>query len=266
MAYALWVYTCDHSSEWGDGWNGEDLSIYSPELRARSSSSSPSSLHQGGRALHAVARPFAPRIAGSLVHARYDVHSRRFGLCFNAEEEGSACCRLPTLRARETEVFIPLFQYPCGFNVFVSGGGGGGGGDSLRVVTAAYPHPPHADDGFVVLVYTAQQPLPGAPLQFLLITPCSAPASGNGKSKTVGGKLLGALAGIQRALAGLLERSAPLEQSWRSAPLEPGVVGLSVRLPRSPPCIALAKIEAELRKQGRMETPAMVFQARDRSV
>ena len=198
--------------------------------------------------MHAVARPFAPRIAGSLVHARYDVHSRRFGLCFNTEEGGGACCRLPTRRARETEVFIPLFQYPCGFNVFVSGGGGGG--DSLRVVTAAYPHPPHADDGFVVLVYTAQQPLPGDPLQFLLITPCSAPASGNGTSKTVGGKLLG-------ALAGLLQRGAPLA---------PGVVGPSVRLPRSPPCIALAKIEAELRKQGRMETPAMVFQGGDRRV
>jgi len=133
-------------------------------------------------------------------------------------------------------------------NVFVSSSGGGG--DSFRVVTPAYPHPPHADDAFVVLVYTAQQPLPGAPLQFLLITPCSTPASGNGKSKTVGGKLLG-------ALAGLLQRGAPLA---------PGVVGLSVRLPRSPPCIALAKIEAELRKQGRMETPAMVFQGGDRTV
>lgn len=98
VSYAIWNYTPDNSGEHGDGWNGEDLSIYSREC--------------GGRALRAVVRPHARACAGRILHVGFDLRSRRFEL----EVEGDPALSVPT------EIFLPMLQYPTGFVVELSDG------------------------------------------------------------------------------------------------------------------------------------------------
>ena len=49
LSYTLWNYTPDNSNAHGDGWNGEDLSIFS-----RDQQRDPADIDSGGRALSAV--------------------------------------------------------------------------------------------------------------------------------------------------------------------------------------------------------------------
>ena len=66
LSYTLWLYEPTHASQpWYDGWNLEDLSIYSraPQARYGSLERDPSNVHFGARGLRAFARPFCRRRA-----------------------------------------------------------------------------------------------------------------------------------------------------------------------------------------------------------
>ncbi|MDE2635461.1 MAG: cellulase family glycosylhydrolase [Chloroflexota bacterium] len=107
LSYTLWNYTPDNSNARGDGWNGEDLSIFS-----RDQQRDPANIDSGGRALTAVVRPYARAIAGQPVHMRFDRARGRFTFCFRHDSAVS----------EPTELFVPNSQFPEGYTVEVSDG------------------------------------------------------------------------------------------------------------------------------------------------
>ena len=107
LSGTLWNYTADNDNRWGDQWNDEDLSIFS-----RDQQSDPNDLNSGGRALEAVVRPYAGRIAGEPLEMVFDLKGRRFEFAFRHDASVEA----------PTEVYVPNLQYPDGYRVEVSDG------------------------------------------------------------------------------------------------------------------------------------------------
>jgi hypothetical protein len=95
---AHWNYTADNDNRWGDGWNQEDLSIFSrDQQRAR-----PDDPDAGARALKGFCRPCVHAAAGTPVRQELaqDTHS------FTLEIDVDAQVQAPT------EVFVPLVHFP----------------------------------------------------------------------------------------------------------------------------------------------------------
>ena len=107
VSCTVWNYTPDNSNRRGDQWNDEDLSIFSRDQQA-----DPADIHSGGRALVAVVRPYARRIAGDPLRMAFDRRRGAFELEFRHDPAVSA----------PTEVFVPAYQYPHGCLVEVSDG------------------------------------------------------------------------------------------------------------------------------------------------
>jgi hypothetical protein len=107
LSGTLWNYTPDNSNAHGDQWNGEDLSIFS-----RDQQTDPQDLHSGGRALEALVRPYARAVAGEPLRMRFDRRRRTFELAFRHD---------PAVAA-PTEIFVPAYQYPRGYEVELSDG------------------------------------------------------------------------------------------------------------------------------------------------
>lgn len=105
--YTLWNYTADNSNERGDGWNGEDLSIFS-----RDQQTDPQDLNSGGRALEALVRPWPRRIAGQPLALRFNIKTREFTFSFKPDPDTTA----------PTEIFIPTYQYPQGYVIHTTAG------------------------------------------------------------------------------------------------------------------------------------------------
>ncbi len=107
LNFTLWNYTADNTNERGDGWNGEDLSIFS-----LSQQQDPQDINSGGRALEALVRPWPRKVAGEPVKIKYNLKSKKFSFRFRQE---------PGLD-QATEIFIPAYSYPHGFQLWVSDG------------------------------------------------------------------------------------------------------------------------------------------------
>jgi hypothetical protein len=107
LSSTQWNYTADNSNARGDGWNGEDLSIWS-----RDQQTDPKDIHSGGRALSAIVRPYASATAGEPLQMYYDRGSRTFSYRFRHD---------PSIAA-PTEIFIPDYPYPQGVVIEVSDG------------------------------------------------------------------------------------------------------------------------------------------------
>ncbi|GHU16651.1 glycosyl hydrolase family 35 [Spirochaetia bacterium] len=78
----IWNYTADNTNEAGDGWNGEDLSIFSGK---------------DGRARAGWLRPYAMATAGTPLSMQWDRKTGTFTYCYRADPEIKA----------PTEVFLP---------------------------------------------------------------------------------------------------------------------------------------------------------------
>ena len=107
LNYTLWNYSSDNTNERGDGWNGEDLSVFS-----RDQQSDPSDINSGGRALSAVLRPYAKKVAGEPLNMRVDLKRGLFTFSFRHDSDVT----------EPTEIFVPNSQYPDGYRVEVSDG------------------------------------------------------------------------------------------------------------------------------------------------
>lgn len=107
LSYTIWNYTPDNSNARGDNWNGEDLSIFS-----RDQQEDPADINSGGRALSALLRPYARKVAGEPLNMRFDRASRLFTFSFRHDSEVTEA----------TEIFVPAAQYPEGFRVEISDG------------------------------------------------------------------------------------------------------------------------------------------------
>jgi len=103
----IWNYTADNTNERGDMWNDEDLSIFS-----RDQQTNRDDIHSGGRALEAIVRPYARKVAGEPLRMYFDLPTRTFEFEFRHD---------PAVRA-PTEIFIPNYQYPGGIVVEISDG------------------------------------------------------------------------------------------------------------------------------------------------
>ena len=107
MNSTQWNYTASNRNDQavGDGWNQEDLSIYSIDQRT-----DPSDIDSGGRGLKGFVRPYARAISGRPLKMKFKRESGAFRFVYEAEEGG------------ETEIFVPRLQYPNGYDVEVEGG------------------------------------------------------------------------------------------------------------------------------------------------
>jgi hypothetical protein len=121
-----WNYTVSNrnDSAIGDGWNQEDLSIYS-----RDQASAPDDPDSGGRAVTGFSRPYARAVQGEPRSCAFDVAEKRFRLVFDAD---------PTVSA-PTEIFVPRVHFATGFSVEAPGCTVHRLGDSLIHVSARDP-------------------------------------------------------------------------------------------------------------------------------
>ena len=106
----IWNYTSDNTNAHGDGWNGEDLSIFSRDQIAQGHHRD---VFGGGRALQAIVRPYACRCAGTPLEMKFDMYTRTFFFKFRHDE---------SLENVPTVIFLPLYQYPIMPEITVSDG------------------------------------------------------------------------------------------------------------------------------------------------
>jgi hypothetical protein len=100
-------YTASNTNQRGDGWNGEDLSIWSAD-QGRDTRV----LDSGGRALRAVVRPYPAATAGEPLQLSFDMHRRVLRFTFRHD---------PGV-IEPTEIFVPPSQYPFGYRVWMTDG------------------------------------------------------------------------------------------------------------------------------------------------
>ncbi|MDZ4375967.1 MAG: cellulase family glycosylhydrolase [Phenylobacterium sp.] len=105
---AQWNYTASNRNDLmiGDGWNQEDLSIYS--LDQADPALGPDS---GGRALEGFCRPYVRATQGRLETVCFDQEHRVFETTWDAD---------PTIHP-PTEIYVPAVQFPEGFEVTMDG-------------------------------------------------------------------------------------------------------------------------------------------------
>jgi len=104
----IWNYAASNTHASGDGWNTEDLSIYSRDTGGSSGSTSGSATG-GGRAVRGFSRPYAMAVAGVPLGMRFERKKRVFSLEWEASEG-------------KTEVFVPEHWYPEGWRAEFTGG------------------------------------------------------------------------------------------------------------------------------------------------
>ena len=106
LSCCIWNYSATNSDAHGDGWNGENFSIWTP------GASEQHTVFAGGRALPAVIRPYAFRCPGTPVKMQFCIESKRFDFEYVADSDVDA----------ELVVFLPRYHYHEKPDVVVSDG------------------------------------------------------------------------------------------------------------------------------------------------
>lgn len=138
MNYTTWCYCPDNCHLTGDRWNGEDLSVWSPDdilhpgsgpngaasesssggsspadTKGRNSPASdapldpehPINLNDGARGLPAFVRPYPLKTVGTPTNLEFDIKTSKFKLEVKVEADDVADADLPT------EIYVPLSHY-----------------------------------------------------------------------------------------------------------------------------------------------------------
>jgi hypothetical protein len=105
LSATWWNYSASNRNDprIGDGWNQEDLSIFSRDQQEGG--------HDGGRAVEGFARPYVRAAQGRIVSQRFDRRSR----VFEATIESDPAVAAPT------EIATPAATYPVGVDVVTQG-------------------------------------------------------------------------------------------------------------------------------------------------
>ena len=108
LSSTQWNYTVSNRNDpmIGDGWNQEDLSIWSRDQVVDTNDPD-----AGGRAMEGFCRPFAHAVQGTLVSQRFDRAAKRFHMAYDADVAITAM----------TRVYIPRRHFPTGHRVSISG-------------------------------------------------------------------------------------------------------------------------------------------------
>lgn len=114
VSYTIWCYQPENTNKYGDGWNGEDLSLFSKDQVVPGDEDD---LFAGGRSLLAAIRPYPVKVAGDVIKFSFLLFSkaRRFSLLFQADH---------SLETKETVIFLPRYHFPHGASIKVKKGGG----------------------------------------------------------------------------------------------------------------------------------------------
>ena len=107
VSHTIWCYTANNTNARGCNWNGEDNSLFS-----RDQQDDPADINSGGRAIAGFCRPYARKTAGKPLSMAFDLARRRFVYEFEPD---------PTIAA-PTEIYVPRYQFPRGYDVSVSSG------------------------------------------------------------------------------------------------------------------------------------------------
>lgn len=99
LNYTLWAYSAINSHEWGDQWNGEDLSIYCHET----GSFPKHPILSGFRAAASWCRPYVQSLVGEPVSMSFDYKSSEFNLEIESKGPGDATIYLPWLHYRQSD-------------------------------------------------------------------------------------------------------------------------------------------------------------------
>ena len=102
LCSTLWNYTVSNRNDprIGDGWNQEDLSIFS-----RDQIDDMNDPNAGGRAVEGFCRPYVGKVQGRLMMMRFSRSTRIFRCVLMGDPGVSA----------PTEIYVPQAQYPTGF-------------------------------------------------------------------------------------------------------------------------------------------------------
>ncbi|KAI8899480.1 glycoside hydrolase superfamily [Globomyces pollinis-pini] len=116
--YTIWNYCADNCHTWGDQWNGEDLSIWSPPVAKRLSISTPagipSDLNAGARALEAFVRPYPILTPGIPTKIDFNLKEKLFTCTFKhpINEDGSWDYKADGIHHPYMELFLPNIHFP----------------------------------------------------------------------------------------------------------------------------------------------------------
>jgi hypothetical protein len=108
LSSTQWNYTVSNRNDpmIGDGWNQEDLSVWS--IDQVTDSEDPDA---GGRAVHGFCRPYARAIQGTPVRQGFDSLSGHYQLELDAN---------PAV-TEPTEIYVPRLQFPSGYEITMNG-------------------------------------------------------------------------------------------------------------------------------------------------
>ena len=99
LSFTLWCYTPDNTNKEGDGWNGEDLSIYSEDQKCGLNETDPYYIYDGLRSAGAFVRPYAQSIAGMPLVNEFDLNKGKYRLVY--KNNGKKKYDVPTV------IFVP---------------------------------------------------------------------------------------------------------------------------------------------------------------
>lgn len=104
VGYALAGYSPSNSFQWGDGWNGEDFSLWSADLaRIQPRTSRPwDAFFRGSRAIAAWCRPYPTAVVGTPTHMSFDMLTSKFVLVVDVSDGEPGTF---------TEIYLPFVHY-----------------------------------------------------------------------------------------------------------------------------------------------------------